>query len=272
MARAVNQIRQDIKAVDLVIELLDARVPLSSCNPAFAKIIGDKAHTILLHKADRADDDLTAGWLSYFHEQGKDSLPFSVFEKKYLKMFFAHIEKNTMKIKSLPFKRSLRLMIVGIPNVGKSTFINLVAKRNVARTGNQPGVTRGKQWIRIAPGADLLDTAGILPKNTIHEQVFPLAAVGALPRGQFDLESTALWLIEQYRLYSKYDLLVKRYGKAESDTPRVILEQVGLAHGCIGAGRSIDYERAAAVIIKDFQAGLLGRITLEKPPDTGANL
>ncbi len=266
MAKAVNQLRQDIKAVDLIIELLDARVPISSCNPFFKQVTGGKDNTVLLHKADRADKKTTAGWLLYLQDRGTNALSFSVFDRQCLKKFFQHIAERRGKLKESHFKRPFRLMIVGIPNVGKSTLINLLVKKSVTRTGNQPGVTRGKQWVRIAPDVDLLDTPGILPKKTEEKQVFPLAAVGAIPRGQFNLQDTALWLIEYYLANNKFYLLADRYGDKGHNTAFDVLKQIGLMHGCLRSHNNIDLERASGVLIKDFQDGLLGKVTLEKPP------
>ncbi len=266
MARAANHLRRDLKAIDLVVELLDARVPESSRNPALAGMLKGKKHLLLLHKADRAEEGATRRWLSYFQGMNVEAMAFSVNEKRYLKNFFNYLKRREEKKNSARFKRPLRMMVVGIPNVGKSTLINYFVRKAVTRTGNQPGITRGRQWIRIMPGLELLDTPGILWPGTTEDVVYPLAAVGAIPAGRVDLPDIALWLIRRYREKNKLELLLNRYRDVETGEAEKIFERIAVSQGCLQAGGKVDAGRTAALLLRDFQAGSLGRLTLEEPP------
>ena len=265
MARTVARLRQDIKIVDLVVELLDARIPRSSRNPAFDKLVGEKKRLILLHKADLASNQSTDRWLAHYRKEGLPALPFSVHHKSYLTRLLHHLKKEEQRIKTGRLKRPLRMIIVGIPNVGKSTMINFFVKKAVTRTGNQPGVTRGRQWIRINPTLELLDTPGILWPKIDEETSWPLAVVGAIPASRIDLQQLAIHLLEYYQQQRKTALLAKRYQGLNALTPEEQLAAIGRQHGCILPAGQVDYERAAALILRDFQAGLLGRVTLELP-------
>jgi len=265
MARAANQLRRDLKAIDLAVELLDARVPESSRNPALARMLEGIKHIILLHKADRAENTATRRWLSHFRNMNVEAMAFSVNEKHYIKDFFSYLKRQEKHKSSSRFKRPLRMMVVGIPNVGKSTLINYFVRKAVTRTGNQPGITRGRQWIRIMPGLELLDTPGILWPGTAEGVTFPLAAVGAIPAGRVDLPETALWLIKRYREKDKIELLLNRYPDVEAGEAEKIFEQIAVSQGCLQAGGKVDAERTAALLLRDYQNGSLGRLTLEEP-------
>ncbi len=266
MSRAINQLRQDLKANDLVIELLDARIPASSRNPAFDELFEGRKHLILLHKADRAEEEITKLWLDYYQKTGLKAIAFSVQKKRYIDNLLRYLKQQEQNMLSGRLKRPLRMIFVGIPNVGKSTLINLFVHKAVTKTGNRPGITRGRQWIRIMPGMELLDTPGILrPKNT-EDAARALAAVGAIPAGQIDRQDIALWLIEQYLEKDKFNLLFQRYNDLCPGEAGRIFEQIGISQGCLRAESKIDAERTAALLLRDFQGGALGRITLESPP------
>jgi len=266
MSRAINQLRQDLKAIDLVIELLDARIPASSRNPAFDELFEGRKHLILLHKADRAEEEITKLWLDYYQKTGLKAIAFSVQKKRYIDNLLRYLKQQEQNMLSGRLKRPLRMIFVGIPNVGKSTLINLFVHKAVTKTGNRPGITRGRQWIRIMPGMELLDTPGILrPKNT-EDAARALAAVGAIPAGQIDRQDIALWLIEQYLEKDKFNLLFQRYNDLCPGEAGRIFEQIGISQGCLRAESKIDAERTAALLLRDFQGGALGRITLESPP------
>jgi ribosome biogenesis GTPase A len=266
MARAINVLRQDFKIIDLVVELLDARIPISSRNPVFASLLDGKKHLILLHKADRAEEAVTERWLSYFQGRDLQSMAFSVHHSRYLKRLLRYLKEQEHNLRPTRIKRPLRMIFVGIPNVGKSTLINYFVHKAVTRTANQPGITRGRQWIRIMPGLELLDTPGILWPYLNEETAKPLAAVGAIPSGRIDLEEIALWLIGLYIRKEKSDVLVKRYGDLQFDTTEKILEAIALSQGCLQSTGKVDHGRAATLILRDFQGGVLGRMTLEDPP------
>ena len=266
MARAVNVLRQDLRIVDLVIELLDARIPFSSRNPVFASLLNGKKHLILLHKADRAEEAVTERWLSYLQGMGLQSMAFSINHSRYLNQLLRYLKDQEHNLRPTRLKRPLRMIFVGIPNVGKSTLINHFVRKAVTRTANQPGITRGRQWIRITPGLELLDTPGILWPNLNEETAKPLAVVGAIPSGRVDLESIALWLIDLYLKKEKYNLLIKRYSGLPLDNPEKILEFIGSSQGCLLTAGKVDQVRAAQLVLRDFQGGTLGRMTLEDPP------
>jgi ribosome biogenesis GTPase A len=267
MARAMRQLKDDFKLVDLVVELLDARVPDSSRNPSLSRLIGSKRRLILLHKADRGEPEITARWLSYFQQLETPAIPFSVHTPHAVKAFYKYLNQQQSKMPPARLKRPLRLIITGIPNVGKSTLINLLVKRAAARTGNRPGVTRGRQWIRLLPGVELLDTPGVLWPALSDETAVPLAVVGALPAGGLDFQNLALWLLNVYLERQKEPELFRRYPGLKRDDPEAMLEQIGVGQGCLQAEGKIDLERAAALVLRDFQNGSLGRLSLERPPD-----
>lgn len=267
MAKAVSQLQADLKVVDVVVELIDARIPGSSQNPSFNKFFKDKKRLLLMHKADRAELKKTDRWIRYYRLKGLDAMPFSIKKKHYLSSMLDYLKQHEQRLHDRKLKRPLRLIFVGIPNVGKSTLINHFVHRDVAQTGNRPGITRGRQWIRIMPGMDLLDTPGILEPRINEKTVKPLGAVGAIPAGRYDQEETATWLLAQYLLQDRLSDLAVRYKELEGSDAGVLIEAVGRSLGCLQAGGKIDRARAAAILLKDFQAGKLGRFTLEEPPE-----
>lgn len=267
MAKALNVLRQDIKVIDLVVELLDARIPFSSRNPALKEVLEGRKHLVLLHKADRAEGNITEEWLNYFKDMDQKAMSFSVHNKKYLKSFLQFIKSQEKNLRPGRIKRPLRMMFVGIPNVGKSTLINHFVHKAVTRTGNQPGVTKGRQWIKITPGLELLDTPGILWPKITESSTWPLAVVGAMPPSRLDQQGIALWLLEIYKKKKKTSLLTKRYGDLDLSSPEYMLDQIGTSHGCLQSAGEVDLERASGLVLRDFQAGTLGRLSLEDPPE-----
>ena len=265
MSKAFKQLRQDLKAIDLAVELIDARIPFSSRNPSLAKLLEDKKHLVLLHKADRADEEATARWLDYYSNLAGSAMAFSVNHKRYLDQLFRFLKEQEHSLRPKKIKRPLRMIFLGIPNVGKSTLINLFVSKAVTKTGNRPGITRGRQWIRIMPGMELLDTPGILEPQIDEITINPLSVVGALPAGKTDSQEAAFWLINRYLEQGKEKLLLKRYGLKESAEPAVLLEQIGVSQGCLQSGSKVDLERAANTVLRDFQQGVLGKVTLEEP-------
>lgn len=266
MTRAVRRLQEDLKVVDLVVELLDARIPACSGNPQISRLLTEKKRLVVLHKADRAEPALTTRWLSYFRNDGLQSIPFSVNAPGAANGFFRLLAEQERQMRPARLKRPLRLIVAGIPNVGKSTLINLLVGRAVTRTGNTPGITRGRQWIRLLPGVELLDTPGVLWPNLSRESVIPLAVVGSLPAGQVDIEEAALWLLKRYRERGREKVLVSRYRGLEAEDPATMLEQIGLTQGCLQQEGKVDLQRAASLLLRDFQNGTLGRFTLEEPP------
>lgn len=265
MARAVSRLKKDLALVDLVVELVDARAPSSSHNPELERLIKNRERLVLLHKADRGESEINSRWLLYFQKQKLPAMLSSVQMPRTMKSFLGYLESRGRHLRGSRFKRALRLVIVGIPNVGKSTLLNYLVGRAAARTGDRPGVTRGHQWVRLLAGVELLDTPGILPPLLTEEAVFPLAAIGALPSERIKRQQVALQLLERYQQQGKLSRLKRRYDIPKG-SPAAMLEQIGVSRGCLLPGEKIDLERTAALLLADYQAGNLGRFTLEEPP------
>lgn len=270
MTKARRQMQEDIKLVDLVIELVDARIPGSSRNPDIDELGRNKARLILLNKADLADDDRTAAWADFFRKQGyfvamADSRSKGSMRAVTQMIQEASREKTERDRKRGILNRPVRAMIVGIPNVGKSTFINTYAGKACARTGNKPGVTKGKQWIRLNKSVELLDTPGILwPKFEDQQVGLRLALIGAIRDEILNIDELALALIEL--LTGSYPgVLAARYGVTESEEAPDILGQIAQNRRCIKHGDEPDYGKAAAILLDEFRGGRLGKITLEFP-------
>ncbi|HOA35686.1 MAG TPA: ribosome biogenesis GTPase YlqF [Bacillota bacterium] len=266
MARAMRRLEEDLGLVDLVAELIDARAPASSRNPELLRLCRHKERLILLHKADRGEDEVNSRWLLYFQESGVQAMLSSVHLPRTLRSFLNCLETQGRRLRRSRLKRPLRLVIVGIPNVGKSTLINYLAGRSAARTGDQPGITRGRQWFRLIPGVELLDTPGVLPPLLSPETIYPLAAIGALPPGRVDPQQTAIWLLRLCLERGEVARLQRRYDGLQQAAPEAMLRQIGTARGCLLPQGKIDLDRAATILLRDYGTGNLGRLTLEEPP------
>ena len=267
MTKARRMMQENIKLIDLVIELCDARIPLSSRNPDLDDLAYGKSRLILLNKADLADEKRTAEWAEYFKEQGFFVLPLDSRAKGGMKAIESMVamackEKIERDRKRGIVNRPVRAMVAGIPNVGKSTFINSFAGKAVAKTGNKPGVTKGKQWIRMSKTLELLDTPGILwPKMGDKKTGLLLALIGSMNDEILDPVDMGTSLIEI--LEKDYpDYPEKRYGDAENGQD-VTLEHIAKVRGCLKKGGEPDLEKAAGLLLDDFRAGRLGRISLE---------
>lgn len=270
MTKARRMMQEDIKLIDLVIELLDARIPFSSRNPDIDTMGKDRARLILLNKADLADEKSNEAWVSYFQEKGycvrkinsRSGAGLKAINTAVLEACHEKIERDKRRgIKNRP----VRAMVVGIPNVGKSTFINSYAGKACAKTGNKPGVTKGKQWIRLNKNVELLDTPGILwPKFEDQQVGLRLALIGSIKDEILNIDELAIELIrflkEQYA-----GILKERYDVDESAKDPDILCQIAENRKCISKGGELDYSKAATLLIDEFRSGCLGRITLERP-------
>lgn len=270
MIKARRQMQEDIKFIDLVIELVDARIPKSSRNPDIDELGKGKARLILLNKADLADEGKTAAWTDFFRKQGYFVAKADARSKGSMKAITQVLEEACREKRERDRKRGIlnrpvRAMIVGIPNVGKSTFINTYAGRACAKTGNKPGVTKGKQWIRLNKSVELLDTPGILwPKFEDPSVGLHLAMTGAVKDEILHLDELALELIAF--LTREYPgVLSERYQVSEEGTALEILEQLARNRGCIKRGQELNYDKAAALLTEEFRSGRLGKITLEFP-------
>ena len=270
MTKAKRMMQENIKLIDLVIELVDARAPMSSRNPDIDELGKNKARLILLNKADLADEKQTEEWIGYFRGKGYSAVKVNSRKGGGIKSIQGGIqeackEKTERDRKRGILNRPVRAMVVGIPNVGKSTFINALAGKACAKTGNKPGVTKGKQWIRLNKNVELLDTPGILwPKFEDQQVGLHLAMIGSINDEILNVEELALSVIDY--LTAEYPgTLEKRFG-FEGMTDRVeILGEIARVRGCLKKGNELDYEKAARLLMDDFRSGKLGRITLEKP-------
>lgn len=268
MTKARRMMQENIKLIDLIIELVDARVPLSSRNPDIDELGKNKARLILLNKADLAEDRRNDEWMEYFKKQGYSVVKVNSKKGGGIKSIQSVIqeackEKMERDRKRGILNRPVRAMVVGIPNVGKSTFINALAGKACAKTGNKPGVTKGKQWIRLNKNVELLDTPGILwPKFEDQEVGIRLAFVGSIKDDILNMEELALKLIDY--LKERYTgLLEKRYGISEEGNAVEILGEIAKARGCLKKGDELDYTKASGLLFDDFRSGKIGRITLE---------
>lgn len=275
MTKAKRQMQEDIKLIDLVIELVDARIPLGSRNPHIDELGKNKARLILMNKADLADDAVSREWAAFFKEKGCHVVMLDARSKAAMKQVTAVVleacrEKIERDRKRGIKNRPVRAMVVGIPNVGKSTFINSYAGRACAKTGNKPGVTKGKQWIRLNKNVELLDTPGILwPKFEDQTVGLHLALIGAIKDEILNIDELSLALIGELTRYYP-GVLASRYGTAEQPLdegaePVDILRQIAENRKCISRGNELDYSKAAVLLLEEFRSGRLGKITIERP-------
>ena len=273
MTKTRRQIEADLKLVDAVCEIVDARIPVSSRNPDIDAICGNKPRIIILNRMDLADPAATKRWIMYFREKGyaavatdcKSRKGIANFQPAVRSVLKEKIERNAAKGMNKP----LRVMIVGIPNVGKSTLINQISGRKGAKAENRPGVTRGKQWVTVDTSLLLLDTPGILwPKFEDPEVGMMLAYTGAVKEDIIDIEELASRLMEL--LLKRYPQTISgRYGvEAEAGTPGYeLLEMAGRKRGYLVSGGEINTERMAKVLLDEYRSGKLGSITFEEPED-----
>lgn len=270
MTKAKRMMQENIKLIDLIIELVDARIPLSSRNPDIDELGRNKARVILLNKSDLADPVYNDAWTEYFKAQGCFVVQVNSQKGGGVKSVSGVIkdackEKIERDRRKGILNRPVRAMVAGIPNVGKSTFINALAGKACAKTGNKPGVTKGKQWIRLNKSVELLDTPGILwPKFEDQEVGRKLAYIGSIKDEILNQDELALGLLEFLKEYYP-SLLEKRYGIADEDVAVSMLNKVAESRNCIGKGGEPDMSKAAQILVDDFRSGRLGRITLEFP-------
>lgn len=270
MTKAKRMMQEDIKLIDIVIELLDARVPFASRNPDIDSLANNKFRLVLLNKCDLADEAVTARWEAYFKERGIMVVTINARDGQGMKAITAKVqeacrEKIERDRRRGIMNRPIRAMIVGIPNVGKSTFINSYARKACTKVGNKPGVTKGKQWIRINKNVELLDTPGILWPKFEDELVGEhLAFIGSINDEILQKTELACKLItflkEQYP-----GILEERYQVQEDSEASAILGEIAEKRGCLLKGKELDYEKAAGIILEEFRNGKLGRISVEQP-------
>ena len=272
MTKAKRMMQENIKLIDLVIELVDARIPVSSRNPDIDELGKNKSRMILLNKADLAEDKWNDAWAEYFREKGFFVVKLNSKKGGGLKSIQGVIqeackEKMERDRKRGILNRPVRAMVVGIPNVGKSTFINALAGKACAKTGNKPGVTKGQQWIRLNKQVELLDTPGILwPKFEDQKVGLRLAFIGSIKDEILNTEELAAELIKF--LNANYPgVLEEKYSVEPSDDAYVMLAGIARSRNCLLKGSELDTEKAALLLLDDFRNGKLGRLTLEYPQE-----
>ena len=274
MVKAKRKIQETLKLVDVVIEILDARIPNASRNPDIDDLARGKFRIIVLNKSDLADPELNQAWKEHFEKKGAHVIMANSVKGTGLERIYpAALDFMREKIERQRAKGRIaivmRAMVVGIPNSGKSTFINKLNGKSIAKTGDRPGVTKANQWIKVKKDFELLDTPGILwPKFEDIEVGKKLAFTGAIRDVIMDLEELAVLFIDEMRA-SYPDAIKKRYGIEfeDSDEGYVVLEKIGLARGFLMKGSRVDLKRASVILLDEFRGGILGKISLEKPEE-----
>lgn len=272
MTKAKRMMETQLKLVDVVIEMLDARIPRSSTNPMLLEMLENKPKLVALNKVDMADPVKTDIWMQLLKNNGLAVVKIDCATGQGVKQLINAVQEiakpvNEKWAKKGVKNRSIRVMIVGVPNVGKSTLINRLVGKNKVVAADKPGVTRGQQWITIAKGLELLDTPGVLwPKFDDPEIGFCLAVTGAIKEDVFDREQAVMILVERLKTYYPVDLAVK-YGIEVSDTDTVedVFAKIAVSRGCLKAGGALDIDKVIQLVLRDFRTGRLGRFTLDNP-------
>lgn len=283
MAKTKRQIIEDLKLIDVVVEILDARIPLSSVNPDIEEHIKNKKKVIVLNKYDLADDEQNKKWIKYFKGKNINAILVDSNSGKGIDEVIRQIEKEYIEDrKNYTDKgrkgKSIRVMVLGIPNVGKSSFINRITKKNVAGVGNKPGVTRQKQWVRVNENIELLDTPGVLwPKFEDEQKALNLAYTGTIKDDILQKVEVAYYLLkhlienEKEKVLTRFkldeeqvELELKNTDRMENENILEIMYMIGKKRGAIISGGQVDEEKVANIILEEFRSGKLGKITIEK--------
>ncbi len=275
MKKTKELIQANLKLVDVVVELLDARIPISSRNPQIDELVGNKPRVVLLNKFDLCDQRVLKDWVLYFKSKGIVAVPINSITGDGVKNLLKQVKVETKPLVDKMISqgrvpRAIRMMIVGIPNVGKSSLINNLVGKKSARTGNKPGVTKGKQWIRVRDDIELFDTPGILwPK--IDDQIagLNLAFTGAINDDTLVIEDIGFYLVKRL-MFTYPDTMKKRYQldmDFEEVEPIEVVDAIAAYKNYFDRSKDVDYNRVAKLVINDFRSGRLGHITLERPEE-----
>lgn len=271
MKKTQREIKENLKLVDAVIEIRDARIPRSSANPDIDKLLQNKPRLILLNKSDLTEKKITNEWIKYLTKENVKVLEVNCLKGEGLKnikpllMELLKEKHDRLKAKGI-VKIVTRVMVVGIPNCGKSTFINKLAKNNIAKTGDRPGVTKSKQWIKTSLDIELLDTPGVLwPKFEDEEVALNLAFTGAIKDEVMDIEELAYKLVQRLQKYYPENLKERYKIEEIFEDPLETLNAIARKRGCLVRGGEIDYNRISVILLDEFRGGKIGKITLERP-------
>lgn len=276
MAKARRMLQENLKLIDVVVELIDARAPAATRNPDFDALFREKARVVLLNKSDLADPETSRAWLAWFRAQGVLAESIVSTSNSGKKQAIALIEQaaapRVERMRERGVNKVVRVMIVGIPNVGKSTFINRIAGQVRAQVGDKPGVTKGKQWVKITPHLELMDTPGLLwPKFEVERYARHLAFLGSIKDDVMDVEQLAGELLFEL-MRRRPEAVIDRYAKTAPDMePAALLEAVCESRAFILSGGALDTERAARIVLDEYRAGKLARVTLEPPDEEAQN-
>ena len=273
MKKTKDLVRNNLKLVDVVVELLDARIPYSSRNPDIDKFVGTKPRVVVLNKSDMADPNKLNQWVDYYKKRGIKAIPVDTLKGKGVNNIIQECKNETKEmmenlVRKGRIERPIRIMIVGVPNVGKSSLINKLTGRKSTQTGDKPGVTKGKQWVRLKGNLELLDTPGILwPKFEDEEVALKLAFSRAIKDEVLDIDTLGLRLIEKL-MEIEPEKLKTRYKLDElGETPLETMEMIGRKRGFLFSKNELDYTRIATTVLNEFREGKIGRISLETPKD-----
>jgi len=271
MAKAISEIKGLLKLIDVVIEITDARAPLASSNEILSEITGDRPKVVVLNKADLADDKATEEWMKYFENKGCKAVKCNCMLGNGVSDVVKAAKSmsiNAFKEKGKDRNKKIRALVVGLPNVGKSSFINRVAKKAKTKVGDKPGVTRSKQWIEVDSGFEILDTPGIMPPKVDDPSVwFCLSALGMIDQDLLDLEALAVSLITVCEKISPESIISKYNLVVENESSAQMLDMIAKKRGCLKQGGIPETDKAAEIVIREFRAGKIGRISLERPQE-----
>lgn len=273
MRKTQREIKENLKLVEAIIEIRDARIPRSSANPDIEKLCGNKPRLILLNKSDLTESRVTREWMKELSKDNVKAIEVNCLKGKGLNQIKPALE-DLLREKLERYKAKglvnvvIRVMVVGIPNVGKSTFINKMAKNNIAKTGDRPGVTKSKQWIKTPLGIEMLDTPGVLwPKFEDERTALNLAFTGAIKDEIMDTEELSYRLVQRLQMHYEEELKARYKIEKVFEDPLDTLDAIARKRGCLMSGGHIDYNRIAVILLDEFRGGKIGNISLERPDD-----